>query len=79
MTRPRLEILPNELIRRRLESTLTRRELAEKVGISVARIDQLENDTNPGVRPDSLRAIAEALGCEPADISRIVMADEVAS
>jgi DNA-binding Xre family transcriptional regulator len=79
MTRPRLEILPNELIRRRLESTLTRRELAEKVGITVSRIDQFENDTNPGIRPDTLRAISEALGCNPSDISQVVVPDEVAS
>lgn len=60
----------------RLEKGLSRAQLAEKTGVSRRRIEGLEV-SNDGVRPETVQALAKALGKEIADISNIVT--EVAS
>lgn len=63
-----------QLTRRRILAGLQQKELAEMAGISKAQISRLELGRT-GTSPDVLRRLAEALGCEPADL----MPDEVAA
>lgn len=72
----RIELNPSEVNRRRLGLTLTRQDLADKAGISVHRVHKIEAGIAGGVSIATLRALADALGCDPNDISEVV---EVAS
>lgn len=78
-TRPKLLITPDALRSRRLLSTLTAEELADKAGVSVATIKNLEAPTARGVNVETLRRISAALDCRPADISVVEEVEEVAS
>lgn len=69
MSKPRLQIRPHQLREARLRLVLTRDQVAEKSGVSAHRIAQLEAGTILGVKPDTVNALAEALGVEPTAIS----------
>lgn len=69
---PRLQIKSEALHRLRLEALMSREELAEKAELSPGRIQGLENDDWPGVKPQTVRKLAGALGCDPKDISEVV-------
>lgn len=74
--RPKLLIHPNALRSRRLSIPLTKEELAEKAGVSLATLKALESPSARGVNIETLRKIAGALGCDTQDISLV---EEVAS
>jgi transcriptional regulator with XRE-family HTH domain len=72
----RIELIPTEVTRRRLELRLTREELAQRAGISIHRLHQIEAGIAGGVYIRTVRSLAAALGCVPEDISEVA---EVAS
>lgn len=53
------------MLRRR--KGLTQEELAEKLGIDVRYIQQLEGKRCPNVKIDTIAILAKALGAKPAD------------
>ena len=73
MSHPRLRIKAAELRRRRLKATLSRQDLGRLSGISSKRIEQIENGYS-GVKPETARALAEALGCEPSELTEVTEA-----
>jgi DNA-binding Xre family transcriptional regulator len=76
-SKPRLLISGPALRERRLRAFLSPVELAQKAGMTAQRIRDFENENHRGTKPETVRALATALGCEPTDISEIVT--EVAS
>jgi transcriptional regulator with XRE-family HTH domain len=58
--------LPLEQLRRR--QPLTQKELALAAGVSVGTVRGIEHGYYKSVRPRVIRAIAEALGVQPADV-----------
>jgi transcriptional regulator with XRE-family HTH domain len=66
-----LRIRPEELRRRRLLKALEQEELAQRAGVSASSISRIENGDR-GTTPATIRALAEALGCRPDDISDLV-------
>ena len=68
----RLVLLSHELRNRRLRAVLSRQQLADKSGVSRARIQELEAGHRLGVRPDTVQRLAQALGCEPMDLVQII-------
>jgi len=52
----------------RRQKPLTQRELAETAGVSENTIWVIENGRHGALRPRVIRAIATALGVQPADI-----------
>lgn len=75
MARPKLVIDPNSLRAARLKAFLSRQALSEKSGVSMKRIQTLES-ASESVLPDTVKALADALGCAPDDLASVV---EVAS
>ncbi len=69
--KPRLVIRKNELRRRRLTAMMTQEQLAVASGVSVGRIRQLEGPEQ-GISIQTLRKLADTLGCDPAEISQVV-------
>lgn len=66
-------IIPGDLLRRlRLEAVLSRAALAKEANISPATVKAIETGESGGVRPETVRAIAKVLGCEPASISQVI-------
>lgn len=51
----------------RTRKGLTQEELAEKLGIAVRYIQQLEGKNCPNVKLDTIAVFAKALGVKPAD------------
>jgi transcriptional regulator with XRE-family HTH domain len=51
----------------RLRAALTQRELAERAQLTPSTVHRLENELQE-VRPTTLRKLARALGCKPADL-----------
>ena len=71
-----LEILPDEIKRRRLLAGLTRHELADKAEVSYTRIAHIEGrQTSPTVYMTTAQKLAKALKCQVKDIARIVEDD----
>jgi transcriptional regulator with XRE-family HTH domain len=61
------QALKSKIAERRLKVGLSQRALAELAGCARTFICQLENrETTP--RPETLRRLAGALGCRPADL-----------
>jgi transcriptional regulator with XRE-family HTH domain len=58
--------LPLEQLRRR--QPLTQKELALAAGVSVGTVRGIEHGYYKSVRPRVIRAIAETLGVQPADV-----------
>lgn len=75
----KLVINPEALKSKRLARVLSRRQLAELAGISSQRIDMLESGIKPGVLPETAQALAQALSCDPSEITKVVASDEAAS
>ena len=73
----KLKVRSDELRRRRLEKYMSQSELAFRAGLSSQAVSKLEAGAD-GVRPSTVRALAEALGCSPDDISEIVKAEAIA-
>lgn len=71
----RMRVPAAELKRRRLEARLSREGLAQKAGLSKHTIKKIENGWE-GVRPETVHALADALGCTVQELSEV---DEVAS
>ena len=67
----RLKVRSDELRRRRMELFLSQEELAAKAGVSSQVISKLEVGNEAGIRGSTARALAAALGCEPADITEL--------
>ena len=72
MPRPRLLIRPDVLRQHRLKAVLSRQQLADLSGVSARRIEQLEIGDDPGIRPETARALASALGCPVNDLVEVV-------
>jgi transcriptional regulator with XRE-family HTH domain len=53
---------------RRQEAGLSQRELARRAGIYQPTLSRIESGKATRVTVDMLEAIAQALGCEPADL-----------
>lgn len=73
-TRPkyRVEILGPEVTKRRLALALTRKQLAERSGLSLHRINKIESGGGwRGVSPESVQALCGVFGCDPLDISEV--------
>lgn len=73
MFRP-VNIDPAALRDRRIRKGHTTHSLAELSGVSQQRISELEGDPPVGVRPPTAKALADALGCDIADITDLVEA-----
>lgn len=58
---------PKRLQRRRIQAGLNKRELAERAGIHKTTMGRLERGIN-NASPRVLKQLAEALGCEIADL-----------
>jgi DNA-binding Xre family transcriptional regulator len=50
---------------------MSRQELADSSGVSRRRIEELETRDH-GIRPETARSLAQALGCEPGDLVQII-------
>ena len=66
-----LELLGQTVKRTRMEMALTQRDLARRSGLDVSSISYLERGVRRA-RISTIHQLAEALGCEPLKISRIV-------
>jgi transcriptional regulator with XRE-family HTH domain len=65
--------LKDNLKRLRVEAGFTQQKLAEKSGLSISVVTQLERGIIPNPRLDTLRALAKALGCT---LDQLTEADE---
>lgn len=73
--RPQLVIRPLALRSRRLAAVLTQEGLARKAGVSEDTVRQAEDPKNPkSVFPGTVRKLADALECDPAEISEVTQA-----
>jgi len=79
-TKPKytVEILGNEVRRRRLELALSREQLATKSGVSFSRITKIEGGIAGGVSTHTVNKLCDFFGCKPQEIS-VVIETEVAS
>lgn len=68
----KLVIRGDRLRRLRLAAVLSVRQVAEDAGITPNRVQQLEGGHNPGVRPETVQALARVIGCDPADITEVL-------
>jgi transcriptional regulator with XRE-family HTH domain len=70
----RLRIRPDVLRRKRLDALLSRRELADRSGISLRRLEELEagSGKRAGVTPETVRALARALRCPANELAEVV-------
>lgn len=71
MRKSRLVIRPETLRLQRLRAVLSRQQLAQKAGVTRQRIDMLEAGHRPGIKPETARAIADALGCPVEDLVEV--------
>ena len=55
----------NRIRERRIELKMTQEELCAKTGLSRATISALENNEGADMKISTLKALAEALDCEP--------------
>lgn len=71
-------VVPQGLLRqRRLEALMTQELLAERSGVSIQRIKQIEAAVDGApIRPDTVRKLARAMRCRTADLATVA---EVAS
>lgn len=74
----RIILLPPALRERRLRAFLSPEQLAHVSGVGLGTIKAAEGSER-SVHLSTVKALAEALKCDPADISRVDVADEVAS
>ena len=58
-----MDSLGDRLARMRAWREMSQRELAERTGLKVQHISRIETDQRGHVRSDTLRRLAEALGC----------------
>ena len=58
-----MDSLGDRLARMRVFRGISQRELAERTGLKVQNISRIETDQRAHVRSDTLRRLAEALGC----------------
>lgn len=73
--RPQLIIRPQALRSRRLSALLTQEGLARKARVSEDTIRQAEDIRVPkAVFPGTVKKLARALDCDPADISEVTEA-----
>ena len=73
--RPQLIIRPQALRSRRLSALLTQEGLARKAKVSEDTIRQAEDIKSPkAVFPGTVRKLADALECDPSDISEVTEA-----
>lgn len=61
--------LARRLRARRLEAGLTRQELAERATMTERSVRDIENGRRPRIQEKTLMLLAEALGCEPAELA----------
>lgn len=78
-SRPQLVIRPQALRSRRLSALLTQEGLARKARVSEDTVRQAEDiKTGPkAVFPGTVKKLARALDCDPADISEVTAPEEV--
>lgn len=69
--RYRLEVLGNEVTKRRLAKAWTRPQLAKASGISESRIHKIEAGLAGGVSPETVQSLASVLECDVQDISSV--------
>lgn len=74
----KVEILGNEVTRRRLTKALSKADLAKLAGISESRLAKIETGLAGGVNTSTVNGLCRVLECEPQDISE-VLEREVAS
>lgn len=73
--RPQLVIRPQALRSRRLSALLTQEGLARKAKVSEDTVRQAEDIKAPkAVFPGTVKKLAEALECDPSDISEVTEA-----
>jgi transcriptional regulator with XRE-family HTH domain len=60
-------IVPAKLARLRLEKAWSRQQLADRAGVSLKSLAAYETG-NRHPRADAFHRLAEALGCQPADL-----------
>lgn len=70
MSRPRFRIDPEALRSRRAAAVMSRAQLAKETGLSRRRIENIENG-DTGTRPETIHALAKALGCKPTDLAQV--------
>jgi DNA-binding XRE family transcriptional regulator len=72
---PHLRSKGDAIKARRLRMFLTHDELADIANVSPTTLKAWEKGTGP-IRLHTVRKIAKALGCDPADISTVYVPDE---
>ena len=69
--RPRLRIIPEQVLRRRLNAIQSQEVLAEKAGISPSALSYIETGKR-GATFETVQRLARALKCDPLDIAEVV-------